>query len=166
MFVEHLDALIRRDLKCLKRQLEQYPDERDIWKVPPGISNSAGTLTLHLAGNLRHFIGAQYGATGYVRDRDAEFARRDVPRSELLALLDQVLADLDRAMPHIDADTLEADYPLKIGKATVGTADFLMHLAAHFTYHLGQVDYHRRFVTGQAGNVGAVSPAELRTARG
>lgn len=165
MFIEHLDAVIRRDLNCLKRELEQYPDEKDIWRVPPGISNSAGTLTLHLVGNLRHFIGAQYGATGYVRDRDAEFARRDVPRTELLALIDAAMKDLDKALPNIDADTLEGDYPLKIANASVGTADFLMHLAGHLTYHLGQVDYHRRFVTGAAGKVGAVSPAELKTAR-
>jgi len=165
MFIEQLDAVLRRDLNCLKRQLEHYPDEKAIWRTAPGITNSAGTLALHMVGNLRHFIGAQFGATGYVRDRDAEFNRRDVPRAELLALVDQAITDLERALPNVDSEVLESDYPLKIANATLVTADFLMHLAAHLTYHLGQVDYHRRFVTGQAGKVNAVSPLELTTAR-
>ncbi len=29
----------------------------------------------------------------------------------------------------------------------VRTADFLVHLAVHLGYHLGQVDYHRRLLT-------------------
>jgi len=165
MFIEHLDAVIRRDLKCLRRELEQYPDEKDIWKVLPGITNSAGTLALHMCGNLRHFIGAQYGATGYVRDRDAEFSRRNVPRSELMAIIDATLADIDQALPNVDAAALEGDYPLKIADASVGTAEFLLHLTGHLTYHLGQLDYHRRIVTGAAGKVGAISPRELSTAR-
>src|SRR2546428_10628478 len=77
-------AILRRDLGALRREIEAYADERDIWRVAPGISNCAGTLALHLAGNIQLFVGAVLGGTGYVRDRDAEFARRDVPRAELL----------------------------------------------------------------------------------
>ncbi len=39
-----------------------------------------------------------------------------------------------------------------------------MHLAVHLTYHLGQIDYHRRIITGEAGKIGAVIPLELATA--
>jgi hypothetical protein len=40
-----------------------------------------------------------------------------------------------------------------------------VHLVTHLAYHLGQLDYHRRLVTGQAGQIGAVSVKELSTAR-
>jgi hypothetical protein len=41
------------------------------------------------------------------------------------------------------------------------TDDYLVHLATHLAYHLGQLDYHRRVVTGDPRSIGAVAPAEL-----
>jgi hypothetical protein len=32
-----------------------------------------------------------------------------------------------------------------------------MHLAVHLGYHLGQIDYHRRAVTGDSASVDALS---------
>ena len=45
------------------------------------------------------------------------------------------------------------------------TGDYLIHLATHFAYHLGQIDYHRRVVTGAAFAVDAMRPSELSSAR-
>src|SRR3954447_11713730 len=84
MLVSTVAAIVDRELRTLGRELEAYPEEHLIWRAVPGIPNSGGTLALHLAGNVQHYIGAQLGHTGYVRDRPAEFARRDVPRAELL----------------------------------------------------------------------------------
>src|SRR2546428_12899647 len=92
MLTTWIAAILRRDLGALRREIEAYADERDIWRVAPGISNCAGTLALHLAGNIQCFVGAVLGGTGYVRDRDAEFARRDVPRAELLRDIDAAIA--------------------------------------------------------------------------
>jgi uncharacterized damage-inducible protein DinB len=163
MLIAAVVAILDRDLQTLRRELEAYPDERDIWRLPPGLSNSAGTLALHLAGNLQHFLGAQLGNTGYVRDRAAEFAMRDVSRA---AILRQVEAAQNAV--HIVAERaveLEADYPEVVGGVRVTTGEFLVHLVSHFAYHLGQIDYHRRLVTGQAAGVGAVRAAELASAR-
>jgi len=156
-----LAGVIARDLRALRRELEAYPDERDLWRVVPGIANSGGTLALHLAGNFKHFVGAVLGATGYVRDRGAEFSRRDVPRSELLREIDEALAAVQRTLAQLGDDTLAPPFPQAVGGVTVTTGDFLLHLATHLTYHLGQVDYHRRMVTGQAGQIRAVAVDEL-----
>jgi len=145
MLTTWIAAILRRDLGALRREIEAYADERDIWRVAPGISNCAGTLALHLAGNIQFFVGAVLGGTGYVRDRDAEFARRDVPRAELLREIDAALAAVERGF-------------------AVTTGDFLLHLVDHLTYHLGQVDYHRRLLTGQAGQIRAVALGEIATA--
>jgi len=79
-----LAAMLDRDLATLRREVEAYPDERDLWREVPGVPNVGGTLVLHLTGNLQHYFGARLAGTGYVRDRPAEFARRNVPRPELL----------------------------------------------------------------------------------
>lgn len=153
--------ILRRDLKGLADQIEAYDDETDLWKTYPGITNSAGTLALHVAGNLQHFVGAQLTESGYVRDRQREFAARDVPRDELLAELQAADTALEAAAARLDSGSLTADYPLELAgvRLTVGTV--LVHLAAHLGFHLGQVDYHRRVTTGEGALSGLVSPAAL-----
>jgi hypothetical protein len=165
MFIEMIAAILERDLRALRREVEAFDDERDLWKTLPGITNPAGTLALHLAGNLRHFVGGQLGGTGYVRNRDAEFDRRDVPRSDVLALVDAAMAETRQTLGRLTDADLAGTYPLQVAGATLITGDFLLHLAAHLTYHLGQIDYHRRLVSRANAAIGAVSPAELSSAR-
>lgn len=164
MVTAWLGAIFARDLRALRREIEAYPEERDLWRVPPGITNPGGNLALHLAGNLQYFVGTVLGGTGYVRDRDAEFARRDVPRAELLRQVDAAIAAVTKTMARLREQDLANPYPQPVGGVTLSTGDFLLHLAAHFTYHLGQVDYHRRLLTGQAGQIRAVPLTELATA--
>jgi hypothetical protein len=158
-------AVMSRELKALERELNAYQTEEQVWRLPPGIPNSGGTLALHAAGNLRHFIGAVLGGQPYVRDRDAEFQRRGVPRAELiegLRLADRVVREV---LPGLDPATFDGPYPQPVANRRLNTGDFMLHLAAHLAYHVGQTDFHRRIVTGDASGVGAVSPAELSSAR-
>lgn len=161
MLSSTLRVLLMRDLRAVRRELDAYPDDASVWRAVPGLPNTAGTLALHVAGNLRHFVGAMLGRDGYVRDRDAEFARRDVPRSELLAGIDAAIAAVDRALPAVEDALLERPWPEPIAKRTVRARDFAVHLVAHLAYHLGQMDYHRRMVTGSTTGVNAVSVREL-----
>jgi hypothetical protein len=160
-----LAAILDRELRSLRRELEAYPDERQIWQAVPGLANTAGTLALHLAGNLQHYVGARWGGTGYVRNRDAEFGRRDVPRAELIAEIERARAALAAGLGAVRPQELDAEFPELIGGCRVRTGDFLVHTAVHFAYHLGQVDSHRRVVTGSGEGVGAVRAAELGSAR-
>lgn len=158
-------ALLLRELATLRREIEAYPDERQIWALPPGLPNSAGTLTLHLCGNIQHFIGARLGHTGYVRDRPAEFARRDVARAELIAEIDATEHAVSRGFAALTAETLKADFPDVLVGHVYQTEDFIIHLATHCGFHLGQVDYHRRVVTGDAKSVGPMDMKQMLTAR-
>lgn len=159
-----LHAVLVRELRALRREVEAYPDEAAIWVVPEGISNSCGTLVLHLVGNLRTYVGKQVGGDAYERDRPREFAARNLSRAELLREIDATIAAVDGAMPKLTAETLAARYPLAVGPVTVNAQDFLLHLAVHLGYHLGQVDYHRRLVTKSPATVATVAPAELASA--
>jgi uncharacterized damage-inducible protein DinB len=161
MLIDAVKRCMLRDLAGFALELDAYPDDASVWQLMPGVNNSAGTLTLHGCGNLRHFIGAILGKSGYVRDRDAEFAVRGLPRVELEMLLAVTRDEVARALDQLDSDQLAMDFPVPIGKVTLSTGRFLIHLATHLTYHLGQADVHRRIVTGQSQGLGTISPAAL-----
>jgi hypothetical protein len=165
MTTEFLQLVIARDLAALREEIRAYPEEDALWACPQGIANSAGTLALHLTGNLQHFIGAQLGGTGYVRDREAEFADRSVPRSELEARIEATIRVVRQTFERLDDGNLSQQYPLAVGGTRLATGLFLTHLAAHLAFHLGQVDYHRRVVTGQSAGIGAQSISRLVSER-
>jgi hypothetical protein len=164
MLAPFVASILTRDLHTLRREVEAYPDEHQLWKIAPGITNPGGTLVLHLVGNLQHYVGKHLGGTSYVRDRPAEFARRNVPRPELLAEIDAAEKAV-AALRKVDESTLRKEFPEAVGGSVVQTGEFLVHIACHFTYHLGQIDYHRRLVTGENTPVPSLRPGELSTAR-
>ncbi|NIN72988.1 MAG: DUF1572 domain-containing protein [Gemmatimonadetes bacterium] len=161
MMTDWIRRVMTRDLTALGTQIEAYANEGDIWRLVPGIGNSAGTLALHIAGNIQHYIGAQFGGTGYVRDRDAEFTTRGVPRAQLLELVARADSALQVGFDAIDDGVLDDTYPLDLGGVTLSTGQTLLHLAAHLAYHVGQVDYHRRIVTGAGAVAGMQSTSKL-----
>ena len=152
-----LATLFTRDLTRLIQELEAFPDTASVWKTSPGVANAAGTLALHLEGGLRHFIGLRLGKIEYQRDRPLEFSARGIERDELIARLEAVKASIPKviaALSEAELDTIDTangtDKPMK-------TRQWLIHLYGHLNYHLGQVDYLRRFVTGN----GAIDLAAL-----
>ena len=158
-----IHQLLRRELGAVRRSVGAYPNEKSLWVERPGLPNTGGNLALHLAGNLQHYFGAVLGKTGYVRDRDLEFSRRGVPRSELLAQIDAAALAIDAGMQAVNSERLAASYPEQVGGRTISTQDFLVHLLSHLAYHLGQIDYHRRVVTGDSRSIGAIAVQELAT---
>lgn len=158
-------AVISRELRTLERELNAYPTEEQIWALPAGLPNSAGTLALHAAGNLQYFIGAVLGGSPYVRDRDAEFSRRGVARAELIDGLRRAEQVVRGTLTALDPSRFSEPYPVPVANRRVNTGEFLTHLAAHLAYHAGQLDFHRRIVTGDVAGVGAVSPTELPSAQ-
>jgi hypothetical protein len=165
MLLPSIAAIMDRDLRTLRREVEAYPDERGLWQEVPGISNVAGTLVLHLAGNIQHYVGARLGATRYVRDRPAEFACRGVSRAELVREIEAARTAVKAALSGPTLPDPAADFPETVAGVRVATGDYLVHLTTHFAYHLGQIDYHRRVVTGQGTAVDAMRPADLSSAR-
>lgn len=159
-----IGTMMLRELITLRKEIEAYPSDESLWRVAPGITNSGGTLALHLAGNLQHFIGAVLGGSDYIRDRDAEFSVRGLPRAEVLNRIDQATASLTQTFRSLTDEVLARRYPEPVGKVRLSTGDFLVHLEGHLSYHLGQIDYHRRMTTGAGALTGAMSPGALVSA--
>jgi hypothetical protein len=152
-----LAALFARDIARLIQELQAFPDTESVWKTAPGVSNSAGTLALHLEGNLREYIGHQLGRIAYSRQRPLEFSTRGVEQAELVSRLESVKEMIPRVIRGLSDSQLESQYPEDVLKKPITTRLFLIHLLAHLSYHLGQVDYLRRVTTGK----GAINLAAL-----
>ena len=164
-FLADLASTLDRELRGVLRQLEAYPDERLLWQPVAALPNTAGTLALHLAGNLQHFFGAGFAGNGYVRNREAEFARRDVSRAELAAEIERARAAVAAGVERVRPADLEVDAPEPLGGYRVRVGDMLVHAVAHVAYHLAQIDAHRRTVTVDVTSLGMLRPDELRSAR-
>ena len=151
MLTHDLTTLFRRDLARLHQEIEAYGDEASLWGLAEGIRNSAGNLCLHLVGNLQAFIGAALGRTGYVRNREAEFATQHVPQAQLLRDIGDTSRMVERTLDSLTDARLQELYPLEVLGYPMTTLFFVIHLHGHLTYHLGQIDYHRRILAkGQA----------------
>ena len=147
MLKEILIELYERDLNKLKTEIEQFEKEADLWKTSGAVTNSAGNLCQHLTGNLQHFFGAVLGDTGYVRDRDAEFADQGTTRADLLADIDAALASVKGTLAKLTDEDFAKTFPVEVFGKPMTTGSFLTHLTTHFNYHLGQINYHRRLLT-------------------
>jgi len=159
--ITSIQRVLIRDLNALRREINAYPNQSDLWLAPPGISNSAGSLALHLTGNISHFIGAVIGENGYVRNRDAEFTDTNIESVELERRIDIAIQSVEDGLSEISDLDLEKPYPIMLGEVQLTIGQFLIHLVSHFGYHLGQIDYHRRIVTGSNATIGAENIAEL-----
>lgn len=164
MVTRWIERILVRDLEAMKREIAAFPTEQSVWTTPPGIANSAGTLALHVAGNLRHFVGGRLGGSDYLRDRAHEFAARHLPRAVLLGELDAAAAAVTTALGSGSPIDLTAAFGEPVGGCRVTTGDFLIHLATHLAFHLGQVGYLRRIVAESTTSVCSVSIPELASA--
>ena len=143
--LQELIALYDRDLKTLRKEIESYSSDSQIWQVAEGINNPGGNVFLHLMGNLNTFFGAVYANTGYVRDRPAEFSSR-VPRATLLHMLDEIHPIVLQVLRDFPADKLGETYPIRIFDEDKTNGYIFIHLETHLAYHLGQINYHRRLL--------------------
>lgn len=157
MLSAELAALFARDIARLIQELRAFPDTASLWKTTPGVTNAAGSLALHLEGNLREYIGRQLGGVAYTRQRPLEFSTRGVEQTELMARLETVKELVARVVSGLSSEQLDAIYPELVLGNPMTTRQFLVHLEGHLNYHLGQVDYLRRFVTAN----GAIELAQL-----
>lgn len=157
MLSQELSDLYTRDLTRLIQQLNAFPDTATLWQTRAGITNSAGNLALHLEGNLREFIGRLLGHLEYQRDRPREFSDSGIEQAELITRLTAVRDEIPQVIAGLTAEQLDADFPQVYMGRTLPNRQMLIHLEGHLSYHLGQIDYLRRVLTGD----GAITLADL-----
>lgn len=146
MLIPSVQFIYERDLNKLKEEIESYHNEENLWRIDENISNSAGNLCLHLVGNLKTYIGAELGKTGYIRERDLEFSQKNIPRTDLLRAIEETKEIVSNTLSQLTNEDLEKEYTLVKNYPFKTTYHLLIHLTVHLSYHLGQINYHRRLL--------------------
>ena len=138
--------LVEDFLPKIERCLERLTDDQ-IWWRPNEQSNSIGNLVLHLCGNARQWIVCGVGGAADSRNRDAEFAQRDVvARGELQALLKKTLsAVVDDTLGAYDSKRLLERRTIQ--GSDVSALEAILHVVEHFAMHTGQILMLTKMVT-------------------
>jgi uncharacterized damage-inducible protein DinB len=71
---------------------------------------------------------------------------KHIPRADLVHSIDDTIRIVNTALNNLDEADLERPYPVMVFEEQTTTGFVLVHLATHLTYHLGQVNYHRRLL--------------------
>jgi len=133
--------------------------EEQLWWRPNEKSNSIGNLVLHLTGSLNYYLNRNLGGLDYTRDRAAEFAeRRSLPKAELLAHFDEMVAHAERTFEGLTPDSLAAPSP----EPTMHTIAFedLLNVTTHLATHTGQIVWIAKML-----NEGAIDEVWIKTHR-
>ncbi|CAN5481531.1 hypothetical protein BH10BAC2_BH10BAC2_23120 [soil metagenome] len=146
MLQETCTKLFERDLNRLEREVSAYTNEADLWKSQPGIANTGGNLCLHLVGNLKNYIGKNLGGIAYERNREREFADKDIPKDQLLKSIMETKEAVLSSISRLTTEDMAKIYPEEVLGSAMTTEYFLVHLYGHLNYHLGQINYHRRLL--------------------
>jgi len=157
-----LDALHTRITRVFPAQIRAAVNalsEEQIWWRPNESSNSIGNLVLHLSGSLDHYLNRDLGGLDFTRDRPAEFnERRPIPKAELLARFDAMVANAERTFDSLTVARLGEPSP----EPTMYTVLFedLINVAIHLSNHTGQIVWIAKML-----EVHAVDEVWIRTHR-
>lgn len=140
----------------IRAAIEALSDEQ-LWWRPNEASNSIANILLHVTGSLNHYLNRNLGGIAYQRDRAAEFAeRRPLPKSELLALFDTMVADAERTFDSLTVERLSEPSPEP--SMHVMVIEDLINAAMHLSNHAGQIVWITKML-----DAGAVDEVWMRT---
>jgi Protein of unknown function (DUF1572) len=145
MLKETFIQIYEMDLRKVINEVNLYENEADLWKLSDGITNSGGNLALHLIGNINHFFGVNLGGTDFQRERDLEFSDKNVSREQIVKSLENAIEVLKNALGKFSYEDFQTVYPEELGGKTFSNLAVVAYMLSHLNYHLGQINYHRRF---------------------
>ena len=146
MMIADLMAIYDRDITRLKYEIQAFRHEENLWRIAGQVKNTVGNLSLHLVGNLKTYIGKNLGNYDYARDREAEFYLKNVPQEQLLRQIEETQQVVVATLQKLNNNQLADTYPEETLGYKMTPGFFLIHLAAHLSYHLGQINYLRRIL--------------------
>jgi hypothetical protein len=132
--------------------------EEDFWRKPFPFGNSFGHLVLHVTGNLNYYIGAEIGATGYLRDREREFTETNYPgKKECLKKFEEAVDVVLKTLMAQTMDDWEKEYTA-IGETDAkNRMTIFLRCATHLHHHVGQMMYLGYALKGEAAAASGAS---------
>jgi len=145
--LESLRIRITKVLPAEVRDCLNMLDEEQIWWRPNEQSNSIGNIVLHVSGSLNYYLNRNLGSIAYNRDRDAEFAeRRTIPKAELLAIFDDMVAKAERTFDGLTLERLgDASPEPRMHKSVM---EDVINIAVHLSNHVGQILWITKMLRG------------------
>jgi uncharacterized damage-inducible protein DinB len=140
---EKLEQLHGRIQDCLARLTGEQ-----IWTRHSENQNAVGNLALHLAGNVRQWIGSGVAGWPDHRERDAEFDARGGKSAEELAELLKIrvteAVSIVRTLPvaRLTERITPQGYDVTVLEA-------IAHVVEHFSMHTGQIILLTKILTGE-----------------
>jgi len=130
------------DLRLAARRHAEGLTDAQFWARPYPYGNSMGHLTLHITGNLHYYIGTRIAGTGYVRDREREFADPSPPsKEEALRRLDEAVEMVVATLGRQTAADWGAPYSATGADNVPDRFAMFLRCATHFHHHVGQMIY-------------------------
>ena len=137
---DKLEQLTERIQDCLGKLTQDQ-----IWMRHSDSENAVGNLVLHLAGNVRQWIGFGVAGMPNIRDRDSEFAARGGEQAG--QRLSAVVTEAAAVLRNLDPNDLAAETTVQ--GYTITKMEAIYHVVEHFSQHTGQIIFATKLLTGQ-----------------
>jgi uncharacterized damage-inducible protein DinB len=129
--------------KYIAEQVHKWVDpltQEQFWHNPFSYGNSAGHLILHMTGNLNYYIGARVAKTGYIRDRDREFAEAETPdKANVMSAFDQTIAMVVATIKKQEPEDWMTAYSAEREPKAEERFMIFLRCAGHAYHHVGQL---------------------------
>ncbi len=137
--------------------IAQLADE-DLGRAPEGNGSSVSTLVWHVSGNLTSRFTDFLTSDGEKpwREREEEFAPRQVSREELLEKWDEGWDRLFGALDHLAGSDLGRIVTIR--GAELRVIEALHRSLAHTAYHVGQIVYLAKLLRGGSWEYLSIPP--------
>jgi hypothetical protein len=138
----------------IAEQVHKWVDpltQQQFWHNPFSYGNSAGHLILHMTGNLNYYIGARVAETGYIRDRDREFAETESPdKTKVMHAFDQTIAMAVTTIKKQKPEEWIAAYYAEREPEAEERFMIFLRCAGHAYHHVGQLIFLSKELTRKA----------------
>ena len=125
------------------KAIEGLTPEALNWLPGDGM-NSIAVLFAHATGSQRFLVGDLVGGIESHRNRNAEFAVKDLDEAALRAMLSQALDTVNSALDKLTVDELNSLAPRTKDGRSFAVAAALNHALAHTGVHLGHIQMARQ----------------------
>jgi uncharacterized damage-inducible protein DinB len=147
LFIGYSLEKMRQMADQLKECVQDLSEEQ-IWQRSGDNANSIGNLVLHLAGNIRQWIGHGIGGLPDVRVRDQEFAARGGrSTSEILALFEKTISEAIEMVQKLPPQRLAER--INPQNREVAMLEAIYQVVGHLQLHVGQIIFATKQMTGK-----------------
>ncbi|MGB0403660.1 MAG: DinB family protein [Salibacteraceae bacterium] len=142
-FISETIFRMNENLERVEKCISMLTEEQ-IWLKPNDKTNSIGTLTLHLQGNITQYIISSIGHEPDTRIRNEEFESR----IDTLLMIENFKSTIKKATDTIQQITSEELLKKRrVQGFDLSGIGIIIHVVEHLSYHVGQISTQTKLLT-------------------